>query len=90
MLEWEREALGACVRLPSIPPLYIGSPRGAPALGDGISKGGGGQGGGLPPKASGGAPSPRVPNPRRRGAKGGHQPTRGWIPSYFSPWGPSG
>ena len=55
----EREAPRAWVRLPSLPPLYIGP------------LGGGGQGGGLPPKASGGAPTPRVSNPRRRGPKGG-------------------
>ena len=40
------------------PPSLYRPPRGAPALGDAISKGGGGQGGGLPPKASGGAPHP--------------------------------
>ena len=32
-----REAPGLGVGCPSFPPLYIGSPRGAPALGDGIS-----------------------------------------------------
>ena len=63
---------------------------GAPALGDPISKGGG-QGGGLPPKPSGAPPTPRVSNPRRRGGpRGAHQPTRGWFPSHFSPWGPPG
>ena len=42
-----------------LPPLYR-PPRGAPALGDPISKGGGGsgQGGGLPPKPSGAPPHP--------------------------------
>ena len=64
-------------------------PRGA--LGDPISKGGDGQGGNLPPKPGGGAPTPRVSNPRRRGAMGGaHQPTRGWFPSHFRPRGPLG
>ena len=58
----EREAPRLWVRLPSLPPLYIGPlGEGAPALGDAISKGGGGQGGGLPPKASGGAPHPFQP-----------------------------
>ena len=72
-------------------PLYIGPLGGAPALGAEISKGGGGQGGGLPPKASGGAPHPRVSNPRHRGAQGGaHQPTRGWFPSPLQPMGPPG
>ena len=32
----ERERPGAWVRLPSLPPLYIGVPGGAPALVDGI------------------------------------------------------
>ena len=40
------------------PPSLYRAPRGAPALGDGISKGGCGQGGGLPPKASGAPPPP--------------------------------
>ena len=88
-LQGEREAPGARVWLPSRTPTIYRTPRGAPALGDGISMGGGSQGGGLPPKASGGAPHPRVSNPRRRGAQGGaHQPTRGWFPSHFSPRGP--
>ena len=34
-------------------------------------KGGGGQGGGVPPKPSGAPPTPRVSNPRRRGGQGG-------------------
>ena len=37
--EREREAPGARVLLPSLPPLYIGSLGGAPALGDPISRG---------------------------------------------------
>ena len=45
------------------PPSLYRAPRGAPALGDGISKGGGGQGGGLLPKPGGGAPTPRVSQP---------------------------
>ena len=69
---------GRCQRLgcgcPPSPPLYIG-PMGGPALGDGISKGGRRPGGGLPPKPGGGAPTPRVSNPRHRGGKGAHQPT---------------
>jgi len=52
-------------------PLYIGPLRGVPALGDAISKGGGGQGGNLPPKPGGGAPTHRVSNPRRTGGQGG-------------------
>ena len=53
-----------CKGVAALPhPLYIGSPGGAPALGDGIFKGGGGQGGGLPPKPGGGAPTLRVSQP---------------------------
>ena len=37
MLERKREAPKAKVRSPPSPPLYIGGPRGAPALGDPIS-----------------------------------------------------
>ena len=62
MLQGEREAPGAVVLLPSLPPLYIGTPGGAPALGDQISKGGAvakGEGGWLPPQAKWGAPHPQ-------------------------------
>ena len=80
-MQGEREALGAVVLLPSLPPTIYRTPGGAPALEMGISQGGGGQGGGVPPKASGAPPHPRVSNPRRRGAQGGaYQPTRGWFP----------
>ena len=93
VLQGEREAPGAVVLLPSLPPLYIGtpggrrpweirSPRGAAAKGEG---------GWLPPKPSGAPPTPRVSNPRRKGRpKGAPQPTKGWFPSHFSPWGPPG
>ena len=37
--------------------------------------GGGGQGGDLPPKASGAPPHPRVSNPRRRGEAHGGRPS---------------
>ena len=48
----------------------MGSPRGAAAKG--VE---------YPPKASGGAPSPRVPNPRRMGAQGGGAPAHyGLVP----------
>ena len=42
---------GTWVRLPSLPPSLYRAPRGAPALGDAISKVGGGQGGWLAPQA---------------------------------------
>ena len=73
------------------PPSLYRAPRGALAQGDGISWGGGGQGGALPPKASGGAPSPRVPNPRRRGGpRGGAPAHQGLVPLPLQPMGPSG
>ena len=76
---------------PPTPSLYIGTPGGAPALEMGSPKGGGGQGGGVPPKASGGAPHPRVSNPRRRGGQGGRtSPLWAGSPPHFSPWGPPG
>ena len=85
----EREAPRLGCGCPSLPPLYR-PPGGAPALEMGSPKGGGGQGGGVPPKACGGAPSPRVPNPRCRGAKGGAPAHQGLVPSPLQPTGPSG
>ena len=58
VLQGEREAPGAVVLLPSLPPLYIGTPGGAPAL-DPIYKGGGRRPGGkLAPQVRWGAPHP--------------------------------
>ena len=54
----EREAPRAVVRLPSLPSTIYRPPGGAPALGDLISKGGGGQGVASPPKPGGGRPHP--------------------------------
>ena len=76
---------------PPSPPLYRPPGRG----GAGQNPSGGGapaRGGNLPPKSSGAPPHPRVSNPRRRGeAHGGApEPTKGWFPSHFSPWGPPG
>ena len=59
MLQGEREAPGAVVLLPSLPPLYIGPLGGAPALGDPISKGGRRPGGKLAPQVRWGAPHPQ-------------------------------
>ena len=75
---------------PPSPILYIGPLGGAPALGDPISKGGGGQGGNLPPKPGGGAPTPRVSNPRRRGPKGGAPAHLGLVPLPLQPMWPPG
>ena len=78
----EREAPGAGVVQPSLPPLYIG------ALGGGrrpprdwISRGAAAKGAACP-QAKWGAPTPRVSNPRRKGGpRRAHQPTRSWFPS---------
>ena len=58
VLQGRREAPKAIAYCPPSP-LYIGPLGGAPALGDGISKGGRrprGKGGGFPPKPSGAPP----------------------------------
>ena len=85
----EREAPRLEVWLPSLLPLYR-PPGGAPALEIRSPKGAAARGGGVLPKASGARPPPRVSYPRRRGARGAHQPTRGWFPSPLQPMGPSG
>ena len=73
------------------PPSLYRVPRGAPALEIQSPKGAAAKRGGVPLKASGAPPTPRVSNPRRKGGPWGvHQPTRGWFPSHFSPWGPPG
>ena len=73
VLQGRREAPRAVVLLPSLPPTIYRPPGGAPAL-DPIYRGGGGQGGNMPPKASGAPPTPRVSNPRRRGRPKGGAP----------------
>ena len=100
VLRREREAPRARCGCPPSPPLYIGV-RGAHAPLEIPSRGGGGgpSGGNGPLRVSnqggacplGGQRPPRVSNPRRLGPLGGaHQPTRGWFPRHFSPWGPPG
>src|SRR4051812_2042304 len=74
----EREAPGVKGAAAPPSPLFI-CPLGGAGPGDPISRGGGGQGGGVPPKASGAPPHPRVPNLGARGGPwGAHQPTKGW------------
>ena len=84
------------ILLPSLPPTIYRTPGGgAPPLGRSDLQGGrrpsGGEGVPCPPRQGGSSP-PMVPNPRRMGGgpRGGAQPTRGWFPSTFSPWGPPG
>ena len=71
VLQREREAPGTWVRLSSLPPLYIGPLGRGPALGDGISKGGGGQGGACPPSQVEAPPPLGFPTLGVGGPKGG-------------------
>ena len=76
VLQGEREAPGAVILLPSLPPLYIaplggGAPAWIPS-----ARGGGSQGETYPPRQVGRPPPhPRVSNPRRRGAAHGGRPS---------------
>ena len=91
VLQGEREAPRARVQQPSLPPLYIGPLEGGRRPWNPSTRGAAARGGDFPPKSSGAPPTPRVSNPRRRGRPmGAPQPTRGWFPSHFSPWGPPG
>ena len=88
---WGEGGARDLVRLPSLPPTIYRAPRGAPALGDPISKGGRRPRGGLAPQVRWGAPTPRVSNPRRRGRPMGGAPAhQGLVPLPLQPMGPSG
>ena len=71
----EREAPGAWVRLPSLPPRYIGPLGGALAQGDGISWGAASKGVPCPPRQVEAPPPLGIPN---LGAEGG---PRGGAPA---------
>ena len=76
--------------LPSLPPLYRPPGRGAPAKIP-SREGAAAKGGDLPPKASGAPPTLGFPTLGAGGGPwGAPQPTKGWFPSHFSPWGPPG
>ena len=75
VLQGEREAPGAVVLLPSLPPLYIGPLEGGRRPWNPSTRGGRRPGGETPPpKSSGAPPHPRVSNPRRRGRPMGGAP----------------
>ena len=75
----------------SLPPPTIHRPPRGAALGDAISRGAAAKGGALPPKPSGAPPPLGFPTLCAGGGpRGAHQPTKGWFPSHFSPWGPPG
>ena len=92
VLRREREAPGAVVRLPSLPPPIYRPPGGGRRPWEMQSPRGAAAKGWLPPQAKWGAPPPLgFPTLGAGEAQGGaHQPTRGWFPSHFSPWGPPG
>ena len=88
VLQGEREAPRARVQQPSLPPIYRPPGGWAPAL-EPIYRGAAANGGNLPPKSGGAPPPPGFPTLGAGGGPwGAHQPTRGWFPSHFSPWGP--
>ena len=70
---WEEGGARDLVRLPSLPPLYIGSLGGRRPW-EIPSPGGRRPRGWLAPQAKWGAPTPRVSNPRRRGRPMGGAP----------------
>ena len=88
--EGEGGARACCVA--ALPPTIYRGPGGAPATLEIPSEGGGWRPrGGLPPKASGAPPHPRVSNPRRTGKAHGGRPSplrAGSLPT--SAMGPSG
>ena len=70
------------MRLPSLPPLYIGRSH--------LQRGGAAAKGGLAPQVRCGAPTPRVSNPRRRGRSMRGTPAhQGLVPLPLQPMGPS-
>ena len=86
-----REAPGLQVRLPSLPSTIYRGQGGAGPSRSHLDGGAAAKGGALPPKASGAPPHPRVSTLGAGGGpRGVHQPTMGWLPSHFSPWGPPG
>ena len=86
----EREAPGARVLLPPLPPTIYRAPGGRRPW-EIPSPGGGGQGGGLPPKPSGAPPPPGFPTLGAGEAQGGRtSPPVAGSPPHFSPWGPPG
>ena len=79
------------MRLPPSPSLYIGPQGGRRPWEIQSPKGAAAKGGGVPPKASGAPPHPRVPTLGAGGGpRGAHQPTKGWFPFLLQPMGPSG
>ena len=76
----------------ALPPLhYIQGPWGGAGPWEIQSPGGAAKGVPCPPRQVEAPPPLGFPTLGAGGAQGGaHQPTRGWFPSHFSPWGPPG
>ena len=75
---------------PPSPPLYRPPGRGAPARTH-LDGGAAARGVTYPPSQVGRPPTLGFPTLGAGGRPmGGAQPTRGWFPSHFSPWGPPG
>ena len=91
VLQGEREAPGAVVLLPSLPPLYIGPWEGGAGPGSHLQGGAAARGEACPPRQVGRPPPLGFPTLGAGGGpRGAPQPTKGWFPSHFSPWGPPG
>ena len=91
VLQREREAPGAGVAQPSLPPLYIGSLGGRRPPRDWISRGAAAKGVACPPSQVGRTPPLGFPTLGVGGGpRGAQQTTRGWFPSPLQPMGPSG
>ena len=85
VLQGEREAPGAVLLLPSLPPTIYRPPGGAPALEIPSTRGAAAKGEACPQVCWEAPPALRVSNPRRIGPLGAHQPTRGLVPSHIQP-----
>ena len=91
---WRGEggARGMGCGCPPSPPLYIGSPRGGRRpWRSNLPRGRRPRGEECSPRHVVRSPHPRDSTLGAGGGpRGAHQPTMGWFPSHFSPWGPPG
>ena len=91
VLQGRREAPKAVVLLPSLPPLYIGPLGGGAPAKTHLEGGRQPRGVTYPPSQVGRPPTLGFPTLGTGGRPmGAPQPTKGWFPSHFSPWGPPG
>ena len=91
VLRGRREAPKAVVLLPSLPPLYRPPGRGGAPAWNPSTWGAAARGETCPPRQVGRPPTLGFPTLGTGGRPmGAPQPTKGWFPSHFSPWGPPG